>query len=597
MVASRLACVVVSLFPLAARLRSEPELTREALVIVEGNGGGAGVVAASRLARRAGVRPGLSLTQARALIPKLVARPRDVECERAAQEALLEAADRFSPRVEDAGGGIAYLDIDGIDRRFRRTIAAALTASAASTASAAPAAAAELELGRALLAATAAASLPAKAGIASSKLAAMVAAGLADSPGIVAAGQEAAFLAPLPLDCLLPSLELVPLRGSAATGPEAPGGAGILQIAATLERWGIRTIGDFAGLPAARVSSRLGSLGRALHATARGIDSRPLVPRQPPPAFHEGMDLEWPLVTLEPFLFVGRPALERLCGRLEGHGLACSRLELALRLDPEGHQLRTIDLPAPTRDVKTLLTLLRLELEAHPPGAPVAGFTLAARPDRPREAQLSLYGPAALSPDKLAATLARLFALLGPDRIGSPRPVAGHRPERLALVAYAPPPPPEVRRDPRRTTGRGLLSIRVVRPALAIEVIVEEPQQLGAPAPQPARQPQPLPADAAVPAPEDAAAPAPAAADMGTGEPCMLPPVEILPVVSEDTAGRPRIAGRVKVAAGPWGLEDEWWTPNPTGRDYWDVELATGGLYRIFRDRASSCWYADGIYD
>jgi len=53
----------------------------------------------------------------------------------------------------------------------------------------------------------------------------------------------------------------------------------------------------------------------------------------------------------------------------------------------------------------------------------------------------------------------------------------------------------------------------------------------------------------------------------------------------------------VKVAAGPWGLEDEWWAPNPAGRDYWDVELTTGGIYRIFRNRASGTWYVDGIYD
>jgi hypothetical protein len=80
-------------------------------------------------------------------------------------------------------------------------------------------------------------------------------------------------------------------------------------------------------------------------------------------------------------------------------------------------------------------------------------------------------------------------------------------------------------------------------------------------------------------------------------EPCLLAPVEVRPVTREDTAGRLRVAGRVKVAAGPWGLEDEWWTPNPTGRDYWDVELTTGGIYRIFRDRASGAWYVDGVYD
>jgi protein ImuB len=647
----RLACIAVSLFPLAARLRSEPELAREAVVIVEGNGSAARVLAASRLARRAGVRPGLTLPQARALIPKLVARPRDAECERAAQEALLEIAERFSPRIEDAGEGVAYLDVDGIDRRFRpagrspRSAAAppagATTPAtpATSTTPTTPASPAETSLACALAGAAEAAGLPARVGIASSKLAARIAATLAESPAIVPAGEEAAFLAPLPLARLLPTPETLGTGApGAATSPAIRttggtpahlGAAGIIDIVATLAQWGIKTIGDFAHLPVARVTSRLGSSGRELHATARGIDPRPLMPSPPPPAFHEGMDLEWPLVALEPFLFVCRAALERLCLRLEANGLACSRLELTLRLEPEGHQPRTIDLPAPTRDVKTLLTLLRLDLEARPPGAPVAGFTLAAHPDRPREAQLALYGPAALSPDKLAATLARLFALLGPGRVGSPRPVDGHRPERLALVEYAPPPPPlapEIRRDLRSTAGRGLLAVRVVRPATEIEVFVHDPSGPSAPGgPRDSRAPRDpecpdasgrtaartSPAPAIVQPPgtreisepseplESSETPGPPEIpeSLETAEPCLLAPVEIRPVTREDTAGRLRVTGRVKVAAGPWGLEEEWWTPNPTGRDYWDVELTTGGIYRIFRDRASGAWYVDGVYD
>jgi protein ImuB len=515
---ARVACVTVPLFPMAARLRSEPELIREAVVVVLGNGNAARVLAATRLAREAGVRPGLTLPQARALCPKLVARARDEPCERSAREALLEAAESFSPRIEDAGDGVAFLDVQGIERRFR---------------GASP----ELDLGRALIAAVEALGLPARVGIAGSKLAARIAASLPDSPVIVPAGEEAAFLAPLPLSRLAPEVDL----------------------SATLERWGLRSIGDFARLPTARVVSRLGASGSDLHATARGIDPRPLRPRELPPSFEEGMNLEWPLVALEPFLFVGRSALERLCLRLEAKGLACTRLQLTLRLEPDGRQERSIDLPAPSRDAKTLLTLVRLDLEARPPGAPVAGFLFTAYPDRPREAQLSLYGPAALSPDKLATTLARLFALLGPGRVGSPRTVDGHRPERFGLVDYTPPPPPPVRRQPR--AGRGLLAVRALRPPLAIEVIAGEP-----------------PAEA--------------------GDPALLSPVEVRAAVQdEETAKRTRIEGRVKVAAGPWGLEEEWWAEDPTGRDYWDVELTGGGLYRIFRDRATGDWFADGIYD
>jgi protein ImuB len=65
--------------------------------------------------------------------------------------------------------------------------------------------------------------------------------------------------------------------------------------------------------------------------------------------------------------------------------------------------------------------------------------------------------------------------------------------------------------------------------------------------------------------------------------------------VSPDAA--PSISGNVRVAAGPWSLEDGWWTDVPAARDYWDVELADGGLYRIYRDRAADKWFADGVYD
>src|SRR3954454_20626021 len=115
---TRLACFYVPMFVLAARLRSEPDLLNEAVGIVEGNGSNAHIVAATRRARKKGIHPGLSLAQARSLLPKLIARGRDAECERTAQEALLEVAESFSPRVEDAGEGIVFLDVTGMERHF-----------------------------------------------------------------------------------------------------------------------------------------------------------------------------------------------------------------------------------------------------------------------------------------------------------------------------------------------------------------------------------------------------------------------------------------------------------------------------------------------
>lgn len=508
---TRLGCLFVPLFPLAARLRSEPDLEGEAVAILEGNGTAARVAAASRRARRAGVRTGMSLPQARALVPKIVARPRDEMCEHSAQESLLETAESFSPRVENAGEGVVYLEVGGLERRF-------------------PGENPERDLGHALGVAARRAGIPAWVGIASSKLAARVAAEQPDSPTLVAPGREAEFLAPL---------------SPALLSTEA-------EIVETLRRWGIRTVGDFARLPRNEVASRLGDLGRELHQKARGLDPRPLVPYQPPPTFVEGLELEWPLVALEPFLFMARAAVERLCRRLESRGLACAEIEISLTLDPDGHHRSLITLPAPTCEVKTLLTLIRLDLEANPPAGAIIAFLLGARPDRPREAQLSLFGPTALSPDRLATTLARLFALLGPSRVGSPREVDGHRPERAALETYEPPPPPKVRPPSQR--GHGLLAVRVLRPPVPLEVL------------QAATDPK-------------------------------SPPAEILPVVAEGTTGRPGLQGRVRVASGPWNLEEAWWTDEPVTRDYWDVELAGGDLYRIYRERVTNDWFADGIYD
>src|SRR4030095_12625529 len=237
---SRVACIVVPLFPLAARLRSEPELLREAVAVFEGNGNAARVVAATRPARRAGVQAGQTLPQARARMPDLIARGRDRESERAAQEALVEVAETFSPRVESAGDGVVYFDADGIPMP---------------PGDGDP----ELRLGRAVIASVEKAGLPARFGIAASKLAARVAAGLPEPPTVVVPGDEARFLAPLPLAKLAPEMEL----------------------AETLERWGIRSIGELAKLPEGEVASRLGELGRELHATARGVDPRALAPRPP----------------------------------------------------------------------------------------------------------------------------------------------------------------------------------------------------------------------------------------------------------------------------------------------------------------------------
>jgi hypothetical protein len=51
------------------------------------------------------------------------------------------------------------------------------------------------------------------------------------------------------------------------------------------------------------------------------------------------------------------------------------------------------------------------------------------------------------------------------------------------------------------------------------------------------------------------------------------------------------------VAAGPWRCEEGWWSDSPADRDYWDIELSDGRLYRLYRNCRDGTWYADGVYD
>ncbi len=561
----RIACLQAALFPLAAWLRADPELGHEAVVVHEGPS--ARIVAASRLARRAGVRPGLTLAQARQIESALLARSRDPERERTAQEVLLEIADAFSPRVEDSGEGTVCLDLTGLGPQAaggRRSASASArqsgdagesgsgaggsrtgTRRGARPTSAADADRAEHELGQSMMRDMDAAGLPGRVGIGGSKLVARAAAALPQSPNVVPPGGEARFLAPLPLRFLIENGG--PGRSDATPGDQQ-------ELLHTLKLWGLHTVGDLAALPAGEVHSRLGERGAALHAAARGVDPEPLVPRPPPVACRESQTLEWPIDNLEPFLFLARAAVERLVARLDARSMGCKRLELSLSLEPDGLHELAIELPAPTCETRTLVSLLRLHLEGEPPRAPIASVQLVAHPDVPRQDQLSLLGPTAPSPDRLAAVTARLLALLGPRRVGSPRTRNGHLPERSRVVDHDPPPPPRVRLEPR--PGRNMLAVRTLRPPVEVEVVTRAGAERSAPCPEPVRI-SPLP-----------------------------------------TGGRHvRIEGAVHVAAGPWEIEEGWWREQPACRDYWDVELRSGAVCRIYRDRASERWYADGIYD
>lgn len=395
----RIGCLFVPDLPLQALVRGEPELMGAPLAVASGEGARARIDCVSVQARTQGVRPGLPVSDALALAPKLIVRWVPDALIEATRGAALDAAASVSPRMEELAPGVALIDAKGLQQLHGddRGVAAALIAAAS-------------RLG-----------LDASASIASGKALARIAAMGSDGIEVIPKGGERAFLAPLSLAQLGASPKLLE----------------------TLSRWGIATAGALATLPADGIGSRLGAEGVALHRLACGSDPAPLIPRSPPERFEEVVELDYELAAIEGLLFVLRPALERLVERVSCHALSCRALELRLLLEPVGEAILPVELAAPTREVSTLLSLCRSAIERRPPGAAVRGVRIIAIPAAARHEQLRLFGRPTVAPEKLATALARVAAIVGDDRLGRPSLPDSHLRESFTLSRFDPPSPPD----------------------------------------------------------------------------------------------------------------------------------------------------------
>jgi protein ImuB len=122
---------------------------------------------------------------------------------------------------------------------------------------------------------------------------------------IVAPGETPAFLAPHPV-----------------------GSLGNPELADLLPRLGIRTLGEFAALPAAEAANRFGSGGRLAHRLARGLDPRPLAPRPPLADLSASVAFDPPAEQAEPVVFAAKALAERMHADLAARGLACVRVQV-----------------------------------------------------------------------------------------------------------------------------------------------------------------------------------------------------------------------------------------------------------------------------
>jgi protein ImuB len=518
------ACIYVPNFPVAAALRAEPELKAHALVILEGKPPLEKIIAVNEKAARMGIAPGMTKAQAE-LCSELALRPRSQLQESSAHAALLDCAQSFSPCVEDAANDTTLLDLAGMESLFGSLP----------------------EISRAIHTRAAALGLEANVAVASNPDAAVLAARGFPGVTVIPSGQEAARLSSLSTEVLFADR----LEGDQKKAAD--------RLLETLDRWGIRNLHGLAALPEVSLSERLGQEGLRLQQLARGAASRTLVPVEAPLIFEEAIELEHPIVLLEPLAFLLNRSLEQLCARLGSRALSTQELRLTLELEnfspfhqssKNNHQfVRKLSLPLPMLDTKVFLKLLQLDLNAHPPGAPIVKIHLAAEPARPRSAQGGLFLPPSPEPEKLELTLARIAGMVGEHKVGAVELLDTHHPDgfRMQRFVAAVPQKSERKKDPNPEKESAVTALRRFRPALRANVTLENGQ-----------------------------------------------PVHVACMKKKE------VQGDVLWKAGPWRSSGDWWEREAWSRDEWDLALRNGdavSFHRLVHDLLGGGWYVEGTYD
>jgi protein ImuB len=553
------ACIYVPNFPVAATLRAEPELQAQPLAILEGKAPLEKIIAVNEYAKRLAIAPGMSKAQGE-LCSELALRPRSALRESSAHAALIDCAQSFSPCVEDAACDTVLLDLAGMESLFGSMN----------------------NISHAIFDRAAALGLKANIAIASNPDASQLTARGFPGITVIPAGKEAEHLGSLSTEVLF---------SDRLKDKEKKSADDLLE---TLSRWGIRNLRALAALPNVALSERLGQQGLYLQKLARGAASRTLVPIEAPLIFEEAVELEHPIVLLEPLAFLLNRLLDQLCARLGSRALATQELRLTLELSnltgiddesensgipsesdgtkddvgmwgqppsavrrsdaPLAHSRhpkfsRKLNLPLPMLDAKVFLKLLQLDLNAHPPGAPIMKIHLAAEPAQPRSAQGGLFLPPSPEPEKLQLTLARIAGMVGEHKVGALELLDTHHPEGFRMRRFV----AEVaRKIPQKKTPdineaqSAVTALRRFRPPLRANVTLE------------------------------------------SGQPAHL------------VCRKKDVQGDVLWKAGPWRFSGDWWEREAWSRDEWDLALRNGeavSFYRLVHDLLGGGWFVEGTYD
>lgn len=567
------ACIFVPDFPAESIIRMEPELRALPVAVLAGKAPLEKVFAMNENARALDVEPGMTKTQLDAWT-NLILRPRSELQEKGAHQALLDCAQSFSPSFEATAPDTVLIDLDGLEHLFGTPP----------------------QIARQIAHRVSVLGLDAHVAAAFNPDTAMLAA--RGFPGVtfIPQGNEAKRLGELPVHVLFEGL--LSAEQQKETG----------KILETFDRWGLRNLRSLAALPEIPLVERAGQEGLRLQQLARGSHHRTLKLVQPSLTFKESVELEFPIVLLEPLAFVLNRLLEQICNRLAARALAAQELRLRFELATEFRTeeespdsvpqksalqklesssvhatrstifTRTLKLPVPMLDARVFLKLLQLDLRAHPPGAPIMKIHLTIEPAQARPAQGGLFLPPFPEPEKLELTLARIAGIVGEGNVGAVELSDTHRPESFQMKHFAP-----KEQDSLKTTNRtpkAENSDKTFANSLSTDILLEDE-----------------PPATSVINPREAPV---------TALRIFRPPLQAEVTILEGTPVRlvcPKkkdVCGEIIWAAGPWRSSGDWWEQEGWARDEWDIMLQneTGiALYRLVRDHFSARWAVEGSYD
>jgi len=277
------------------------------------------------------------------------------------------------------------------------------------------------------------------------------------------------------------------------------------RILAIFHKWGIHTLGELAPLDKEELRNRLGADAVRLWERANGTATRLLKFVQPPESFDESFEFDHEIETAEPLLFMLRRFLEQLAVRLGSIYLVAQELTLRIsfsnsrqvrlgtdssdwrnesavvatttRTDKKTYE-RVFKIPQPTNDVDLLFRMLQTHLENFKSEHPIVAVALTAQPIRPASQQFGLFETTLRNPQQLYETLARLSALLGSDRVGSPIKEETHRPDAFRMEPFS----WEVGAiDPNRPPSKDeklCIALRRFRPAAAASIFTSQDRHL-----------------------------------------------------------------------------------------------------------------------